>query len=349
MAPTGDPPHALELVRTKIDAFLERFFARERVDIEAEHAAFLPLLEEVVRMALSGGKRLRPAFCFWGYHAAGGTDDDAILQVGAALELFHTFALIHDDVMDRGEARRGEPTIHVRMAKGRADQGGPDAEQFGTSAAILAGDFASVLADHLFLRAGFPPDRILAAFRRYNHMRIAVAIGQFLDIAGAGREVAEEDARRISLMKSGSYTVQGPLAVGAILGEGSGEVLDSLERYGTPLGEAFQIRDDLHGALTGSLDLAQAKPTVVLAEARRRAGAEGRDFIDDHTGRGTLSAGDRARLLEILNESGAVEHAGGLVQELVDHAISQLDSAILGEDPASALRELAESVRIPPG
>src|SRR5207245_8523639 len=155
--------------------------------------------------------------CWLGYRAAGGVDGPAIARVAAALELFHTFALIHDDVMDASASRRGAATIHVRMAELRAAEGDPHPERFGISSAILAGDLAMVLADHLFLNSGFPPELLAAAFRRYNRMRVEVAVGQFLDIAESGHQVGEAEARRISLLKSGTYTVETPLQVGAIL------------------------------------------------------------------------------------------------------------------------------------
>jgi len=335
-------PDALENVRSKVDALLESFLSDERAEIEAAHPGFLPLLDEVTRFVGSGGKRLRPAFCFWGYRAAGGTDDDAILRVGAGLELFHTFALIHDDVMDRSETRRGEPTVHVQMGKDRADEGLPDAEQFGLSAAVLAGDLASVLADHLFTTSGFRPELLLAAFRRYNHMRIEVAVGQFLDITGAGGEIDEKDARRISLLKSASYTVQGPLAVGAILGEGHREVLDVLAAYGEPVGEAFQLRDDLAGVAG---DLEQAKPTVLLARARAQATPDDRAFLDRRLGRGPLSEPDHAKALEILRRTGAVRDSDLRIEALIDRATAALDPALLGEEATSALRSLGDALR----
>ena len=334
----------LETVRSRTDDVLERFLSEERDEIEAAHPGFVPLLDEVIRLVRSGGKRLRPAFCFWGYRAAGGEDNDAILRVGAGLELFHTFALIHDDVMDRGETRRGEPTVHVRMAK---ERGGADAEQFAISAAILAGDLASVLGDHLFTTSGFPPELLLRAFRRYNHMRIEVAVGQFLDISGAGREVGEDEARRISLLKSGSYTVQGPLAVGSILGGGDPELLHALEAYGEPLGEAFQLRDDLAGALGGDLD--QAKPTALLAAARRLASPQDRAFLDEHVGRGPLEGDDGTRVHEILRASGAVAETERRAGELVDRARQALAGTPIAAEPAAALGELAEAVRPGPG
>jgi geranylgeranyl diphosphate synthase, type I len=336
-------PPALETVRTRVDPLLERFLSDERAEIEAEHPGFVPLLDEVIRFVGSGGKRLRPAFCFWGYRAAGGVDEEAIIRVGAGLELFHTFALIHDDVMDRGETRRGQPTVHVRMGKERADLGYPDAEQFGVSTAVLAGDLASVLADHLFSTSGFRPELLLGAFRRYNHMRIEVAVGQFLDISSSGGEVDEDEARRISLLKSGSYTAQGPLAVGAILGEAGEEVLDVLGRYGALVGEAFQLRDDLAGVL--GADLEQAKPTVLLARARARATPDDRAFLDRHVGRGPLTEGDRAKALEILRRTGAIRDSELRVEGLIDEAVSSLDRAVLGEEPASALRSIAEVMR----
>jgi geranylgeranyl diphosphate synthase type I len=338
-----EPPEALEPIRTRVDSLLKGFLFDERAELEHEHPAVLPLIDEIRRLVASGGKRLRPAFCVCGYRAGGGADEEAILRVGAALELFHTFALVHDDVMDRGEVRRGEPTIHVRMAKDRAD-GGPDqADWFGVSVAILAGDFASVLADHLFMTSGFPPALLVKAFRRYSRMRVEVAVGQFLDISGSGRDVGEEQARRISLLKSGSYTIRGPLAIGAILAEAPPEVRTVLDDYGSALGEAFQLRDDLAGVLAG--DLEQAKPTALMAAARRRVSSDDREFLTERLGRGALAEPDRVRALEILRTSGAVQECEDRAAALIDRAVAALDPHVLGEEPTAALTALAEGLR----
>src|SRR5436309_8873076 len=152
MAAAALPPSLAE-IRADVERTLLGFLDDERAAVASEHPAFLPLLDEVRRVVDAGGKRLRPSFCVLGHRAGGGSKDDGILHVAAALELFHMFALIHDDVMDESTERRGAATIHVRMAERRAG-----AERFGLSAAILAGDLAMVLADHLFLGSGFPPD-----------------------------------------------------------------------------------------------------------------------------------------------------------------------------------------------
>ena len=333
------PPLLVEL-RSGVDRTLRAFLAEERAAIASEHRAFLPLFDEVERIVGAGGKRLRPMFCRLGYLAGGGTAEEAITKVAAALELFHTFALIHDDVMDESDERRGAPTIHVRMAEGRRGRSG--AERFGLSSAILAGDFAMVLADHLFLSSGFPADRLAAAFRRYNRMRVEVAVGQFLDLEGSARAVDEREARRISSLKSGGYTVEGPLQVGAVLADASIEVLSALSRYGAPLGEAFQIQNDLASIEAGP-DLAQRRPTVVVAKARELATPGDRRAMDE------LDSGESglAELRAILERSGAIEQTRSLVRDLVERSLAALDDARLDRETWGALRALAEMIASP--
>jgi geranylgeranyl diphosphate synthase type I len=225
---------------------------------------------------------------------------------------------VHDDVMDRAETRRGEPTIHVRMAEGRP---GPEGERFGVSAAILAGDLVAVLGDHLFLHAGFPPDVLMAAFSRYNRMRVEVAVGQFLDLSGSARMVDEEEARQTSRLKSGSYTVEGPLQIGAILAGAPAGLLDALTRYGRPLGEAFQLRNDLDDAAHDRLDLVQSKPTVLLAKARELASNAGRDAFEE-----------------------AVDAVEKLAGELVEEAVAALTDAGIPPEVEGALTALARAI-----
>ncbi|MGH2580624.1 MAG: polyprenyl synthetase family protein, partial [Actinomycetota bacterium] len=196
-------PAALDSVRRRVDEALASFLKERRETMAAIAPEAAEMVDELRRIVAAGGKRIRPAFCYWGYRAAGGDDGQPIVRAAAALELFHTFALIHDDVMDESETRRGEPTTYVR---------------FGRSVAVLVGDLAAVLADEALIDSGFPSERLLPALRRYALMREEVAAGQFLDVRGA---MGTPSADRIALLKTGAYTVEGPLHIGALLAGGS--------------------------------------------------------------------------------------------------------------------------------
>ncbi|HEX2296815.1 MAG TPA: polyprenyl synthetase family protein, partial [Actinomycetota bacterium] len=161
------------------------------------------LVEEMWRLTAAGGKRLRPAFCYWGHRAAGGADGPEILRAASSLELLHTFAIVHDDIMDAADERRGEETVHARH---------------GVGVGILVGDLALVLADDAFMGAGFPPDATARAFAAYSRMRQEVIAGQYLDLAYAARtDITVEEARRVAVLKSGRYSIEEPLAIGAAL------------------------------------------------------------------------------------------------------------------------------------
>src|SRR6059036_3051201 len=182
-------PAALKSVRRRVDEVLASFFLERRESIARMAPEAAEMVDELRRVVEAGGKRIRPAFCYWGYRAAGGDDGEPIIQAAAALELFHTFALIHDDVMDESETRRGEPSTFVRFAGARG-AGEPDALRFGRSVAVLIGDLAAVLADEALIGSGFPSERLLPALRRYAVMREEVAAGQFLDVRGAGKKTS---------------------------------------------------------------------------------------------------------------------------------------------------------------
>jgi geranylgeranyl diphosphate synthase type I len=244
-------PAALDSVRRRVDEALASFLQERRETMATIAPEAAEMMDELRRIVAAGGKRIRPAFCYWGYRAAGGDDGEPIVRAAAALELFHTFALIHDDVMDESETRRGEPTTYVR---------------FGRSVAVLIGDLAAVLADEALIDSGFAADLLLPALRRYALMREEVAAGQFLDVRGA---VGAPSPDRIALLKTGAYTVEGPLHVGALLAGGSPELLAALSRFARPLGMAFQFRDDLidegEGAVPGA---AAAVVNRMIEEAR---------------------------------------------------------------------------------
>src|SRR6187551_1463867 len=175
---------ALRAPRTRIDEALRAFLDEERSRVQGIEPRAIAVLDETERLIGAGGKRLRPAFCFWGYRAAGGLDDDRIVRASAALELLHTMALIHDDLMDDTSRRRGVPSTPVRFAAEAIERGTPaDAGRFGSSAAVVAGDLAAVLADRLLSRSGFDAESLARASEPYHAMRVNMALGQYLDIA----------------------------------------------------------------------------------------------------------------------------------------------------------------------
>ena len=316
---------------------IHRFDAALRAEL-AERAEELPeagpLISEIARMLDAGGKRLRPAFCYWAFRAAGGEDSDAIVRAASGLELLHTFALVHDDIMDSSPTRRGTPTVHARH---------------GVDVAVLTGDLALVLADHMLMTAPFPAENALDAFDAYSRMRREVIAGQFLDVS-AGADVTEEKTRLIARLKSGRYSVQEPLVIGVRLAGGSKEIEEGLEGFGAPLGEAFQLRDDLLGtfgsdSVTGKpvdSDIREGKRHLLFARAAAALSGDERDFFISRWGSGAdLSDDDVARLRSLLESSGARAAVEESLDRLAGEAMDTLRSLSMPDDPARELEGLA--------
>ena len=236
--PVPQPPPDLAALRSRTDRTLGSFLSGIREEMSSVAPDALLPIDEVIRLVEAGGKRLRPAFCYWGFRAAGGADGEPIQRASAALELLHAMALIHDDVMDRSPERRGVAASVPFLAGEARRRGSSDPEHAGVSLALLAGDLAAVLADRLFLSSGFAPDRLVPALDRYHRMRTDMALGQCLDL------VAEGGDETTASLKGGSYTVQGPLVIGATLAGGNPDVMAALGAYGASLGLAFQLLDD---------------------------------------------------------------------------------------------------------
>jgi len=322
----------------------------ERTTLEPEAQ---PLLDELEAVISAGGKRLRPAFCYWGHIAGGGDPSPAIMRVGAALELLHTFAMIHDDVMDSSPLRRSRVTTFRALAElsaGVPHRGDP--KRFGMSAAILAGLLGFVLADRLFHSADFDALALERAADRYDHMRTGAIAGQYLDLLAAYRGDADEaTARRIGALKSGGYSVADPLAIGALLATGDEGIVRALENYGRPLGEAFQIRDDVLGVfgdpdVTGKDrdgDLREGKQTVLLAKAREAANAHERRLLDTHVGNGDLTPDDAARVRDVIVSTGALDATNALIAELSEQARDALRYDAIAPAAIVALSELADA------
>jgi geranylgeranyl diphosphate synthase type I len=253
---------ALDPVVPRVEETLERFLAERRADAVAVDPAAAGPLDEIGRLLHAGGKRLRPAFCYWGYRAAGGEDTEAIWRVAAAIELVHTMALLHDDVIDDDASRRGEPAAHMWQARLAAGRGQPDADRIGRGVAIVAGDLAAALADELFATAQIAPDRWPSASSRFQRMRLDLALGAYLDVTRLGADPAA-----VAYLKGGVYTVEAPVLIGAAVAGDMPDVEHALRRFARPLGAAFQLLDDLADG-DASADATRAQAEVLVSAAR---------------------------------------------------------------------------------
>jgi geranylgeranyl diphosphate synthase type I len=326
---------------------------------QARLAAIGPELAEQVqaaRDATSGGKRLRPSFCYWGFRAAGGNPNQPILRAAASLEMLHVSALVHDDVMDSSDVRRGAPAAHRRFealqrARTKASGRGGDPVGFGVGAAILLGDLCLIWADEMMHTSGFDAAALARASKFFDAIRVEVTAGQYLDlVAQASGEADMDRALRVLRYKSATYTVERPLHIGVALAGGRQQLIDGLSAYGLPLGEAFQLRDDLLGvfgdpAVTGKPagdDLREGKRTVLTAYAVEHASEVQLAEFDRLFGRPDLDDDEIQLLREILQDCRAVQACEDSITERTEEALDALDRAPIDEESArKALADLA--------
>ncbi|HEY8524840.1 MAG TPA: polyprenyl synthetase family protein [Acidimicrobiales bacterium] len=347
LSPAPSPPSLLAIaarVEERLRQLLDGEIARWQ-DVDASLAEPLASLQRLVE---AGGKRLRPAFCYWAFVGAGGEPDDPrIVDAGAAFEMLHAFALIHDDVMDGADTRRGAPATHAEFsARHRRDGWRGEGRRFGEGVAILVGDLAHVYADQLL---GEPPSGAAAL---WHELRLELIVGQYLDLLGTARGDRDPaTARRIARYKSGKYTIERPLHVGAALAGGNEALLAALSAYGDPLGEAFQLRDDVLGAFgdpatTGKPvgpDLREGKPTPLLAVACDRA-TGGQLAALDRVGDPGLSDEEVRGIQQVLVDTGALQAIEDEIERLTARAVEALGAAPIGAGAGRELVALAHFV-----
>ncbi len=334
-------------LRTRVQQALDAFVTGHRPRLH-EMAAELTPLADVLGDYLSGGKRLRPGFCFWGHLGAGGADTPALLTAAAALELFQAAAIIHDDVMDGSDTRRGKPAVHKQFAALHAAEGWlGSGDAFGSGAAILLGDLCLSWSDELLVSSGLLNGPARAVF---DAMRAELMAGQYLDLLEqvSGRGTVES-ALRVARFKSAKYTIVEPLHLGATMAGASDAVLAAYTAYGMPLGEAFQLRDDVLGvfgdpAVTGKPagdDLREGKRTVLVALALEQASQPQATLVRDRLGDPALDAEGVRALQGVLVDTGAVARVEELIAARTTEALSALDGAPVTAEAVEVLRALA--------
>jgi geranylgeranyl diphosphate synthase type I len=340
-----------------VEKALAAFLADQRARLVGIDAALRPVSDAIDEFVLGGGKRLRPAFAYWGYRGAGGADREDVVTALAALELVQASALIHDDVMDGSDTRRGEPAIHRRFAALHAASGWPGegragAAGFGDAVAILLGDLCLVWSDELLHRSGLDPEELARARPVFDAMRTEVTAGQYLDVlTQASGETSLTRAGKVARYKSAKYTVEHPLLLGAAIADAPASVKAAYSAYGLPLGEAFQLRDDVLGvfgdpAQTGKPagdDLREGKRTYLVAAALESATEIQRAVLARRLGDPALDASGVARLREIILDSGALARTERRIADLTQAALHALRGATLHPDAAQVFTELASA------
>ena len=350
MTPTTVPadvrvPDHLVVVGDRVDAriltLLDAEVARWRA-VDPDLATPIGALRDLVA---AGGKRLRPAFCHWAFVGAGGDPDDpVVVDAGASLELLHTFALVHDDVMDGSDQRRGRPAVHRAFVDDHRARGWhADPRRTGEGAAVLVGDFAFVYADQLLGPVSAPARAI------YDELRLELCVGQYLDLVSTAS--GDRDARRatrIECYKSGKYTVERPLHLGATLVRDDPDLRDALSRIGLPLGEAFQLRDDLLGvfgdeSVTGKPvgeDLREGKLTPLVAAAAARVTGDDARLLE-RIGAPGLAPDEITAIQDLLVRCGARAEVEETIGRRADEAVAAVAAAPLTPDARDALTDLA--------
>jgi geranylgeranyl diphosphate synthase type I len=337
----------------RLQGLLEDFLGQQSTDL-ADLGSDAARLVEAARGAVSGGKRLRARFCAWGFRAVrvptDADEEDALLRGAAALELLHASALVHDDLMDGSDTRRGRPSVHRAFAdRHLADGWRGDPAGYGAAAAVLLGDLLLVWSDEVLRGCRVQEHRLRHALSTFDLTRSEVIAGQFLDVSVQARGDADiGQAMRVLRYKSAKYSVERPLLLGAALAGGSAEHAAALSAYGLPLGEAFQLRDDLLGVygdpvVTGKPagdDLSEGKRTVLVALALAGATRADAARLDEALGK-PLSAEQVDELRDVIERSGAHAEVERRIEELTARSLAALDESDLADDARKALRDLA--------
>ena len=332
-----------ERVVRRVDDVLAGFLDERAASLAEIGPELAPVMEAARTLVLGGGKRLRPQFAYWGWRAVRGAraaDDDLIIAA-ASLELVHACALAHDDLMDASDTRRGNPTSHVSFAGMHARAGwAGTSEHFGAAAAILLGDMLLAWADTLFARAAMPQP----AQEVFDDMRELVMAGQYLDVLVQARaEFSPGQAVRVMQFKTSKYTVEGPLYLGATAAGARADVLAALSDYAIPLGEAFQLRDDVLGvfgdpSLTGKPagdDLREGKQTLLTALAMQNAEYRQASLLRTYLGRRDLNTDEVAALRDVIVTTGALDAVEQRIADRAAQARAALTPVIADEARAA--------------
>jgi geranylgeranyl diphosphate synthase, type I len=367
-----DPQAPLgQAFRDAVSAEITAFLTEQSAVLDSMGPELVPVHLMASQM-LCGGKRMRPAFCVWGYVAAAGMPNDfelkPLLAAAGSLDVLHVSALVHDDLMDSSDLRRGRPAAHRQFEALHANAGWlGDSAAFGKAGAILLGDLLVMWSAQMLHGAGVEQSALERTLPIVEAMRTEVTCGQYLDMVAQAHplrqrapaigslrptiELALDDASRVVEYKAARYTVQRPCQIGAALGGGNDELYFALGAYGSPLGRAFQFRDDLLGVfgdpqITGKPagdDLREGKRTVLVAHAYAHASDAGQKLLLQRLGDSGLDEAGISELQQVITESGAREAVESMINDNYERALKALHDTEMTDEGCAGLTTLADA------
>lgn len=338
--------------KKKIDPEIEKYMDEIIRKAKEKDAFVTDALKYVKKTLLAGGKRLRPAFMYYGYLAAGGGEKEKILKASVSVELIHTYLLIHDDIIDSDLMRHGIDTMHYHYRKiGKRMFLGSDPRQFGDSMGIIIGDMVSALGNQVLFQSSFRPERVIKALNRLQDVVSLTVIGQSQDVGlGYKKKGTELEVMKMYENKTARYTIEGPLHLGAILAGADKKLLDALSRYSVPIGIAFQIQDDILGIFgtekklgkpVGS-DIKEGKQTVLIVKARELANSKEKVVIKNVLGKKDLSLREIENFRKVIIDTGALDYAKNMARNLIAKGKKALEGATINKEAKEFLLGIAD-------
>jgi len=316
--------------KKRFDPLLKEYLQGKVREANEVSSQAVVLVKEIARLAKNGGKRVRPMFVYAGYLAAGGRSVDAVILASLSVELLHTFALIHDDIIDRSPLRRDEPTTHKAFESFHKSSGyHGDRKWYGLSSAILTGDLAATYANEILNIAPFPHERVRRAKYYFNKMKEEAEYGEYLDVlSGIKEKVSEDEVLKILEYKTGKYTVERPLHIGAALAAADSSVYEVFTAYAVPFGQAFQTQDDILGTFgdeetigkPNDSDIKEGKKTLLVVKAFERASRQQKKLLKQVLGDRDADNTKIEQVREIMRETGALSYAVSLSNYLLNQS-----------------------------
>lgn len=337
--------------KTRVDEVLRDFVAQEADQLAVIDPVLQPVAEQL-EAAVADGKRLRAAFCYWGWRAAGQPDSDALVRAAASMELVHAAAIVHDDLIDESPLRHGRPTAHVALRD--AVRRRPRSVSAARSLAMLVGDLLMSLAGQLFATSGLPAAYLARARPLWSVMARELIAGECLEILRTADDPDTAASLKVIRYKTAKYTVEHPLLIGGTLAGAGGRLCEAYSAYGLPLGEAFQLRDDLLGLFgdpehTGKAntdDVCGQRPTALLAETWRIAGADEREQLRRLLGRRDLDTDGLDTVRELMRRLKTPDRIEDMITARVETALDALHDLDVPAHAAAALTALAHSAAV---